>query len=64
RLLDDLPVRLALPVASLVSSPDRRTTCSVCGEEIFNGREVVREGRTCCLACAGAGYLLPDDTSA
>lgn len=58
-LLTVEPVRLAVPVATLVSHPSRRTTCVACGEEIFNGREVISEDGTRCLACAGSGYLLP-----
>lgn len=59
-LLDAEPVRLATPVETLVSSPDRRAICAACGEEIFNGREIVRDGRTLCRACAGVGgYLHP-----
>lgn len=64
RMPDDLllvaePVRLQTAVEAIVSSPTLRTTCDGCGEEVFNGREVVTNGRTLCLACAGHGYLLP-----
>ena len=45
-------VTLAMPVELLVSSPDRRATCETCGEEVFNGREVVMDGRVLCLRCA------------
>ncbi|MGC4192542.1 MAG: FmdE family protein [Thermomicrobiales bacterium] len=58
-LFDAKPVRLAVPVETVVSSPDRRAVCECCGEEVFNGREVVMDGRTICLACAGDIYLLP-----
>jgi len=33
-----------------------RAHCAVCGEEILDGRGVLKEGKTLCLACAGSGY--------
>ena len=52
-------VRLADPVETLVSSPDRRATCESCGEEVFNGREIVVDGRVRCRRCAepSSSYL-------
>ena len=50
-------VRLAVPVARLVSSPDRRTVCESCNEEIINEREVVVGGRVMCRGCAGESYV-------
>jgi formylmethanofuran dehydrogenase subunit E len=50
-------VRLAFPVAQLVSSPDRRTVCERCNEEIINEREVVVQGRVMCRGCAGGSYV-------
>ncbi|MGB3330333.1 MAG: FmdE family protein [Thermomicrobiales bacterium] len=52
-------VQLAQPVESLISSPDRRATCEVCGEEIFNGRELRFDGHVRCLGCAGEHYVVP-----
>ncbi|MGC4106477.1 MAG: FmdE family protein [Thermomicrobiales bacterium] len=62
-LLEVQRVLLIEPVAALVSSPDRRATCTSCGEEVFNGREVIIEGSVCCPACAGRPYLLARDNS-
>lgn len=45
-------VSLAIPVTTLVSSPDRRAVCDACGEEVFNGRELVLEGHVLCRRCA------------
>lgn len=52
-------VQLAQPVESLISSPDRRSTCEICGEEIFNGRELRSDGHVRCLGCAGEPYVVP-----
>jgi formylmethanofuran dehydrogenase subunit E len=50
-LLQFEPVTLATPLDELLGSPGKRVTCTVCGEEILNGREV--PGPTC-RACASA----------
>ncbi len=49
-------VQLKTPAAQLLSRAGVKTVCEVCGEEIMNEREVVREGLTLCRACAGEGY--------
>jgi formylmethanofuran dehydrogenase subunit E len=49
-------VRLIAPLRSIISTPDAKITCAVCGEEIFNEREVVREGIVMCRSCAGERY--------
>lgn len=36
-----------------------RSPCSKCGEEILDGRGVLRDGRFMCLACAGEAYYRP-----
>jgi formylmethanofuran dehydrogenase subunit E len=61
RMPDDVlfsitPVVLAPPVESLVSRAGVRVNCCVCGEEIINEREVVREGKVYCRACLGQKY--------
>lgn len=50
-------VRLAVPLAEILSKPGRKSECMQCGEEIINGREVARDGMTLCRACAGDGYF-------
>jgi formylmethanofuran dehydrogenase subunit E len=49
-------VELAVSTAALLSRPGTRVTCSVCGEEVINEREVVRDGRVLCRWCAGETY--------
>lgn len=49
-------VRLLTPVAAILSRPGVRATCDACGEEILNERQVERQGRTLCKACAGESY--------
>lgn len=49
-------VILSIPIEQIVSQPGLRVDCDVCGEEIMNEREVIREGLTLCRACAGVGY--------
>lgn len=57
-LLVVTPVRLAVPIADLVSRPECRVTCDACHEEIFNEREVHRNGQVLCRSCAGEPYLV------
>lgn len=49
-------VSLNIPLAEIISRPAMKTECEMCGEEIINGREVLREGRVLCLSCAGENY--------
>ena len=49
-------VDLLPSLESLLSRPDARAACSVCGEEIVNERELAREGTLLCQSCAGLGY--------
>ncbi|MDE0630790.1 MAG: FmdE family protein [Caldilineaceae bacterium] len=49
-------VKLAKPVAAIVSRAGARAICSECGEEIINEREVVGDGVLLCRSCAGGGY--------
>jgi formylmethanofuran dehydrogenase subunit E len=51
-----IPVRLNFDVHAIVGEPGARTTCSRCGEEILNLREIVREGHILCRSCAGESY--------
>ena len=57
RLLSAVPVTLTVDLAAIISEPGRRAVCDLCGEEIMNGRELVREGAALCAPCAGSqGY--------
>lgn len=55
-LFDVQAVTLTLDMATIISRAGVRVNCAVCGEEIINEREVVRDSLTLCLACAGHGY--------
>ncbi len=46
-------------MAELISQPGLRVTCSKCGEEILNAREVIIDGQPVCRACAGTPYYQP-----
>ncbi len=56
QLLTVTEVQLASSVQRIISRPGVRVTCSVCGEEIMNEREIEREGLQLCRACAGSAY--------
>jgi formylmethanofuran dehydrogenase subunit E len=49
-------VALTVPLRDLISVRSRRTCCSVCGEEVINGRERWLDGRPVCAACTGESY--------
>lgn len=52
-------VRVDLPKADRPGHPLTRVLCSECGEGINDQREIVRDGRTICRACAGERYYAP-----
>ncbi|MDR3572936.1 MAG: FmdE family protein [Anaerolineaceae bacterium] len=49
-------VQLKTPIQQIVSRPDVRVECAVCGEEILNEREIRRDGRNLCRTCAEGAY--------
>ncbi len=49
-------IRLNLSLKALISQPGLRVTCSVCGEEILNEREIKLAGQFVCQTCAGDSY--------
>ena len=53
------PVVLRVSIEWLVSRPGKKVACEICGEEIMNEREIVRDEVRLCSACAGDGYYLP-----
>lgn len=55
-LLRYQPVQLRQPVADLIGRAGVRVDCAVCGEEILNQREIVRDGVPLCRACVGEPY--------
>ncbi len=52
-------VRVAVKPEDLPGFKGLRAVCAECGEGINFKREVVREGRTLCRACAGERYYEP-----
>ncbi|HEX2623056.1 MAG TPA: FmdE family protein [Phototrophicaceae bacterium] len=50
------PVSLTFSIRQLISEAGRQAECAQCGEEIINGREVIREEQALCRACAGGAY--------
>ncbi|HEV2073227.1 MAG TPA: FmdE family protein [Thermomicrobiales bacterium] len=52
-------VQLVCSVEKLVSRPDHKTICATCHEEIFNEREIVKDGRVLCRGCAKRAYFMP-----
>ena len=52
-------VSLSTSVERIISRPGLRINCDVCGEEIMNEREVLRDGMKLCCTCSGNGYYRP-----
>lgn len=52
-------VRVDLADADRPGHPLRRVHCDECGEGVNDHREVVRDARTLCRACAGDRYYQP-----
>ncbi len=53
-LLDE--VILTQSIAEIMSKPNVRVNCELCGEEILNEREVKEDDRLLCRSCAGESY--------
>ena len=56
-LLSSCEVELQIDLKALIAKPGVRVICSSCGEEILNEREVIRNGKALCSACADGGYV-------
>ncbi len=55
-LFSAAPVILTQDITQIVGRPGVRVTCSACGEEIINQREVLYQGLAYCRTCFGMGY--------
>jgi len=55
-LLSVQPVQLNAPIEQILGHAGRKAICESCGEEIMNGREIVREGQVLCKSCAEMSY--------
>ena len=51
------PVELTTPIKQIIGQAGKRVNCEICGEEIINQREVIREGSVMCKSCAGESYF-------
>jgi len=45
-------VRVEVPEREMPGPPPKRTACSMCGEEILKGWEIIKEDKTLCRRCA------------
>ncbi|MBK9095475.1 MAG: TraR/DksA C4-type zinc finger protein [Anaerolineae bacterium] len=57
-LLDSRWVTMRINIAGLIGHAGVRVNCEACGEEIINQREVTRDARILCRACAGQAYYV------
>ena len=55
-LLSIRPVQLNTPIEQIIGCAGVKVICESCGEEIMNGREIVRDGKVLCKSCAGTSY--------
>ncbi len=49
-------VRVRIRPEDLPGRPLRRVVCDACNEQVQDGREVIRDGKTLCRPCAEGGY--------
>lgn len=55
-LLDWQHIELTTAIKQIIGQAGKRVNCEICGEEIINQRDVIREGTVLCRSCAGASY--------
>ena len=55
-LLISREVTLTVDLTAILGKPGTRTTCCLCGEEVLNQREVMKDGQPMCKSCAGERY--------
>jgi len=56
-LLSACEVELLIDLKELIARRGVRVNCSICGEEILNQREVLRDDKMLCRSCASGGYV-------
>lgn len=49
-------VQIDIPENDLPGPPKNKSYCSICSERVMDGRDVNREGKTLCRACANGKY--------
>ena len=55
-LLSVSSITLRIDLKALIARPGGRVNCAVCGEEILNQRNTIRNGQVLCHSCAEGGY--------
>lgn len=55
-LLDIKDVSVSIPKWDFPGLPQRKVTCAVCGERIFDGREKMKNGQILCRPCSEGAY--------
>jgi formylmethanofuran dehydrogenase subunit E len=56
QLFSCTPVKVTVPEEDKPGHSVRSVVCAECGEKVSDARDVVREGRTLCRACANGPY--------
>lgn len=51
-------VKVNIPEVDLPGFPKEREKCCICGERIMDGRQVSRDGKVLCRACANGKYYV------
>jgi len=54
-----MQVRVRIRPEDMPGRPTRRVVCESCREQVQDGRELRRDGRTLCRPCADKGYYEP-----
>jgi Formylmethanofuran dehydrogenase subunit E len=49
-------VSVNIPEEDIPGFPKHKATCSLCGEQTLDSREVIVDGKTCCKPCAAGAY--------
>jgi formylmethanofuran dehydrogenase subunit E len=49
-------VKVSIPADDLPGRPTHIVACALCGEEIFDHKEIVKEQRVLCRSCASGAY--------
>ncbi|MBZ0157905.1 MAG: TraR/DksA C4-type zinc finger protein [Alphaproteobacteria bacterium] len=55
-LFETMEVKVQLSPEDMPGRPLRRVRCEICGEYVQDMREVLRNGKVLCRACAGGSY--------
>ena len=60
-LFDTMTVHVVIPPEDMPGRPLRRIQCARCGEHVQDMREIYRDGKVLCKACAEGTYYRPCD---